>query len=454
MKKRDTQWKCDIYRINMERKSEIDKQSERRMELKKHVAVIHSSNKLSLLQRKIANALLFHAYPYLQERDEHSIQIAKLCKLIGYDSNDHKLIKKALVNLLSTVLEWNLVDGERLDKEGVWNASSIIADASIDGSICTYSYSNKMKKLLYRPNMYGRLDMHVQAKFQSSYGLALYENCNRFQDIGQTPWFALDKFRKLMGVDESKYKIFRDFKTRVLDKAVEEVNKNSHLVIKPQLRKQNRKVIAIQFSIKTQIVQLGDDVKTKASHQQSTLSEILKTNYGFSGKQISQITTAYAEGYIREKINLIETSISFRNGKIKNLAKYLLSALQDDYQLPKKTAQLINSVESEVKKNRVNNINDNEKKMQFRRYQDNELFKSFNGLSDKPRTKLLKKFEKFLTGMYQIIYNKDGLKNILVQDQLCEFLRQIKHPLINKLPGYEIWEEKFKNILNSDCSGF
>src|SRR5690349_13402545 len=99
-------------------------ENKKTLELKKHVAAIHSSNKLSLLQRKIANALLFNAYEELLDKDEHQIHIPTLCNLIGYDSNDHKTIKKALVNLLATVIEWNLVDGNKLDKEGVWNASS------------------------------------------------------------------------------------------------------------------------------------------------------------------------------------------------------------------------------------------------------------------------------------------------------------------------------------------
>lgn len=227
----------------------METNDKKQRELKKHVAVIHSTNKLTLVQRKIANALLFNAYDKLLVKEEHEIHITTLCNIIGYDSKDYKTIKKALLNLLATVLEWNLVDGERLDSEGIWNASSIIADASINGPICTYSYSNKMKKLLYRPNIYGRLDMAVQAKFQSSYGLALYENCNRFQDIGQTPCFSMDTFRKLMGVDEHKYKIFRDFKSRVLNKAIEEVNKYSPIQISPLLKRRGRQVISIQFII-------------------------------------------------------------------------------------------------------------------------------------------------------------------------------------------------------------
>ena len=75
------------------------------LELKKHVAIIHSNNKLTLLQRKIANALLFNAYKDLLDKDEHIIHIVKLCELIGYVSNDHKTIKKALINPVTYILQ-------------------------------------------------------------------------------------------------------------------------------------------------------------------------------------------------------------------------------------------------------------------------------------------------------------------------------------------------------------
>lgn len=411
-------------------------QSKKILELKKHVAVIHSSNKLSLLQRKIANALLYNAYEALQEAEEHTIHVARLCELIGYDSNDHKSIKRALVNLLSTVLEWNLVDGERLDTEGIWNASSIIADASIDGAVCTYSYSNKMRKLLYRPNMYGRLDMIVQARFQSGYGLALYENCNRFQDIGQTPWFNIAKFRKLMGVEDSKYKIFRDFKTRVLDKAVEEVNKYSSLVISPQLRKQNRQVTSIQFLIKKSNVISINCSQDNGVIEGTKLPDILKLQFGFSSKQIVESMEQYEEKYIREKIDLVQASASFKNGKVKNLARYLLSALRDDYQPNKKSKDLDadknehSGQYEEQKKMRE----DQEERTQFLRNQNKQLLALIDGQSEAEKIIILKEFEKYLGNtMYRDIFLRDGLTNVLVQDQLCQYLRQINHPLVGRL---------------------
>src|SRR3990167_2453959 len=376
----------------------VDKK--KNLELKKHVGAIHSSNKLSLLQRKIANALLFNAYDELLNKDEHIIHVATLCKLIGYDSNDHKTIKKALVNLLATVIEWNLVDGDKLNTDGVWNASSIIADASIDGPLCTYSYSNKMKKLLYRPELYGRLNMIVQAKFQSSYGLALYENCIRYQDIKQTPWFDITQFRKLMGIEDGQYKIFRDFKHRVLDKAIEEVNKYSPIFVTPQFQKQKRQVTSIQFLInktKNALLAIKENNSEKAS-----LSITLKLKFGLSKKQIEDIISAYEEDYILQKMAIVESSTSFQKGKIGNLAKYLISAIKEDYQFTKssKTVERVLS-ENTTGQDKQKKFDQNSRE-EYRRYLTHGIVVLFNKKSKLVQKNILSEFEKQLgKGIYR-----------------------------------------------------
>lgn len=403
------------------------------LELKKHVAVIHSSSKITLLQRKIANALLYNAYDYLDKRDEHQIQIKALCELIGYDSNDHRSIKNALVNLLSTVIEWNLMNDKQQTQDGVWNASSIIADASIDGPVCTYSYSNKMRKLLYRPYIYGRLDMQVQSRFQSSYGLALYENCNRYQDIGHTPWFEIPKFRKLMGVEEFKYSVFRDFKQRVLNKAVDEVNKYAPIQISLQLRKQNRKVVAIQFLINR------DDTPSPVLLSPTKQQEVINTlasRFNLSPKQITMVMNKYELAYIQEKMQLVEISPSFKNGLIHNIAKYLLCALKDDYKQPKKSI-IVQRATPERKINALVELNNRE---QYRRYQDEQALALFNFYPKNKRKRTISEFESFLgKSIYHDLYLRDGLKNILIRDQLAKYLLLYKEDIISKIMTYQQW---------------
>ncbi|MDR3477314.1 MAG: replication initiation protein [Gammaproteobacteria bacterium] len=426
-------------------------EKEKSLELKKHVAAIHSSNKLSLVQRKIANALLFNAYDELLIKEEHQIHIKTLCNLIGYDSHDYKTIKKALVNLLSTVIEWNLVDGNKLDKEGVWNASSIIADASIDGPVCTYSYSNKMKKLLYTPELYGRLNMMVQAKFQSSYGLALYENCIRYQNIEQTPWFDISQFRKLMGIEEGKYTVFRDFKRRVLDKAMEEVNKYSPLHVTSKVQKQGRAVVAIQFGIKYANELTADQDRTESD---LTLSQQLKDHFGFSKNQLEETLSNYEEKYILEKISIIETSPSFVKGKIVNVAKYLLSALEEDYQPAKSSKDVIRAKveKAEAAKPEKAKKQDEVSLADYRRYQEKEIIGNFNKQSVAAKKKTLKEFEQFLgKSLYRDIYARDGLSNVLVLDQLCDFIRSTRPKLIASIKSFAEFSEK-SNVISEQES--
>lgn len=394
------------------------------LELKKHVATIHSSNKLSLVQRKISNALLYNAYNDLLEKEEHSIHILTLCNLIGYDSKDFKAIKRALVELLSTVIEWNIVDGNKLTGEdiGQWSASSIIADASIDGPICTYSYSNKMKRLLYRPELYGRLNMAVQCKFKSSYGLALYENCIRYQDIGQTPWFDMAKFRRLMGVGEETYKKFRDFKSRVLSKAIEEVNAYSSITIQPQLRKQGRQPISIQFLITKNMI--GSD----AHKDETNLFAALRNRFSFSKKQALEVLENYQPEYILKKIQLIESSNSYQQGKIKNLAKYLLSAITEDYQ----------PIKSSIKEAKINlgnkELEDNERKRiveriksKYAKYKEQLIDAALNKLENTEKEKFMDRFfaehEEYIRTTIKIQRKKYSLDNITESPQIKVAIR-------------------------------
>lgn len=418
------------------------REKSRSLELKKHVAVIHSSNRLTLLQRKIANALLYNAYATLLTHDEHAINIGLLCQLIGYNSNDHKTIKRALINLLSTVLEWNLVDGNRLDTGGVWNASSIIADASIDGAVCTYSYSNKMRKLLYRPDIYAKIDMEIQARFHSSYGLALYENCNRFHAVGKTPWFVLEKFRKLMGIEGKKYAIFRDFKNRVIDIATREVNDCSPIIIEPMFKKENRRVVSIRFLVRHKTNTANHELhKFNGESNKDILHK-----FGFCGDEIPELISRYGETYIHEKILLVHGSQSYGSGRIRNPKQYLLTALEKDYRTGQQKGEpisgpVVNEYEDVSARRKKNELAD-----AYHRALHAYIMETTNKLPAAVLTELEAEFSKYMfkeaRGVYQDIYLKEGRKNPLVEYQFCLFVRQKKPAIYRGFTEIEKWIEK------------
>lgn len=415
------------------------------LELKKHVGLIHSTNKLTLLERKIANALLYNAYENLLTQNEHNIHIPSLCTLIGYNSKDYKTIKQSLISLISTVLEWNLVDRGKIEAEGVWMASSMLADARIEGPLCTYSYSNRMRELCYYPEFYGRLNMDVLAQFKSTYGLALYENCIRYQGITQTPWFDFATYRKLMGVERGKYEIFRDLNKRVIKPSVTEVNNLSSIVVQPEIKKQGRAVIAIRFLIKKNFDK-GAISQIQHHELEKTMIQRLVEDYGFSSKRANDIINQYSEKYLLQKMVLVESSASYLNGKIKHLSQYLEKALTEDYQPPKSSNDNLEKLRIKREKDAAIGKLHEENMQRYRYYQNKHLPELLNTLSDKKKALVEKKFNNYISStLYYGVYVKEGLNNSLVRDRFGDFLRETSSELLASLLSFEEFIKKNKD---------
>lgn len=375
--------------------------SESKRELKKHAATIHCSNSLSLLQRKVSNALLYHAYKELLVKEEHEITVKQLCRLIGYQGNNHAVIKEALKELISTVIEWNIVN----DATGTenWTASSILASVSLEGPLCYYAYSPRMKQLLHSPSMFGKIDLVIQSRFRSSYGLALYENCIRYRGLPNTKWFEMDLLKKLMGIAPGTYDIFRDFKRRVLDKAIDEVNMYSDLLVEADYQKEGRKVARVRFKLKerakrqrlgTSTEQQGKLIVDELGQLKSTLIE----QFGLTAPQLKQVIAEYEVPYIQDKIKLIEASRPYKQGKVENLPAYLISALKNDYKAgKKKAAEVINihDVKLEIELADVKRRME-EMRQRYQQYREDEIHAALDSLPAAQKDMLMSDFYDFV----------------------------------------------------------
>lgn len=390
----------------------------------KHNAAIHCSNSLSLLQRKISNALLYHAYENLMINEIHEIEMAYLCRLIGYSGHNYAAIKEAFKQLISTVIEWNLVDDMSEDED--WSASSLLASVRIKGNKCYYEYSHRLKQLFFEPSIYSKINMVVQSKFKSNYGLALYENTVRYRKLQFSKWFDIALFRKLMGIPDEKYQVFRDFKKRVLDKSVEEVNKYSDIFVELELSRQGKKVVKVRFKIKER------KKRTKFTAHQTQITKqalsydiekCLLKEFGFSVKQVAELVTQYDEKYIQEKINLVKSSASFQLGKIKHLSKYLQKALADNFQciaVKKQSLDQVNKNHDEKEKAPTIQILPNETEQKAL---EKTCLTCFYQLDIKTQASILDGFEIFLSSTaYHDTYLQSGLTDPLITMQFVIYL--------------------------------
>jgi hypothetical protein len=242
-------------------------------ELKKHVATVHVSGELSLLERKIVNVLLLNAFDDLLTKKRHALPVGILCTMLGFDSKNHDALKRALLKVMSTPISFDLLhDAGKTD----WEASPLIAYAGIKNGLCSYEYSDWLAGKLANPDIYTLININVQRQFSGGYALALYENCLRFKRTGSTGWISVETWRRLLGADASMYDEFKHFSAEVIKKAVKEINQVSNIIVTPEYKREARRVVQIRFLVEDNPQKSMYDNQEDEEHKSIRESETFK----------------------------------------------------------------------------------------------------------------------------------------------------------------------------------
>lgn len=291
--------------------------------VKKHVAAIHVSGKLTLLQRKLSNVLLLNAYDTLTQQQKFQIDARTLCMLVGYNSNDFDTLKQSLRGLAETVAEWDMLDASGKQE---WGVSSLLSYAKLKDGICEYAYSPALAEKLADPKVFALINLNIQRKFTSGHALALYENCYRFHRTGSTGWWPLETFRRLMGVADSEYyESYKHLNAKIIKPSVSEINRSSNILVAPEVRKRGRAVSDIRFTIQKNPQLSILDLDDGAGLRRAPVYDRLRA-MGISDRLARQWLTEHGETTIQSKLDYV----AGQDG-VKSPERYLAAALRDDY---------------------------------------------------------------------------------------------------------------------------
>ena len=123
------------------------------------------------------------------------------------------------------------------------------------------------------------------ATMTSNYSVRLYELLVQWKQAKKTPMFELQEFRGQLGVEDDEYKAMSNFKIRVLDLAVEEINEKSDLNINYSQKKKGRKIIGFTFTVHEKPKAKADVV----SKERDASTADMFTVDGLNDKQLGRI---------------------------------------------------------------------------------------------------------------------------------------------------------------------
>ncbi|MBK8455337.1 MAG: replication initiation protein [Thiofilum sp.] len=88
------------------------------------------------------------------------------------------------------------------------------------------------------------------SNLSSTYAIRLYELLIQWRSAGKTPIFEMREFKSRLGVEEKEYIRMSDFKKRVLDLAIEQINENTDITASYEQHKAGRVITGFSFTFK------------------------------------------------------------------------------------------------------------------------------------------------------------------------------------------------------------
>lgn len=218
------------------------------------LAIVPKSTRITTLGRKSYNVLLFHAQDQGLERDVFRAPLERIIKGLDFDSNDHALIKKHLRAMVSTTVEWQ---SPTTGEGSSWNVSGLLAHARLykeRGQVwIEWSYAVNLKQELLQPTVFARLRLEVISQLRTHAGVALYEICTRYKEIGRTARQPWRWWQPVLSGNPPSERLarqeYRIFKRDTLKPAIAEINAVTDIEIELVEHKQGRFVDELQFHI-------------------------------------------------------------------------------------------------------------------------------------------------------------------------------------------------------------
>ena len=187
----------------------------------------------------------------------------------------YRSLKSACESLYESEFVWTDKDAKGRDKI---NKSRFVQRASYceGGGYVEVMFGNDVIPLITRlSEQYTEYELKQIKDLNSTYALRIFEILMQWFSVGKTPPITIENLRTRLGIEEHQYKTMGNFKSRVLDHAIKEINDNTNITAAYEQHKEGRRIVGFTFKFKTK-TKLKKEVESKGDSNTSDMLSSLK----------------------------------------------------------------------------------------------------------------------------------------------------------------------------------
>jgi len=231
----------------------------------KHNNLIQKSRyELSAQEQKIVLYLITKIKPDDNELDLYEFNIKEFCEVCGIDATsggNYFLLKEIIFKLATKIVCVTLDNGYetlvRWIERPYINRRSGAIKIKLDELMRPYLL--QLQKHFTAYNLYYTLAM------KSKYSIRIYEILKSYENLSEYT-FEIDALKKMLCAE--KYEMYKDFRVKVLDIAVKEINDYGDISVTYSVTKKGKKIDKIKFKIKPK-TEIKERVETFKKIEQS-----------------------------------------------------------------------------------------------------------------------------------------------------------------------------------------
>lgn len=302
------------------------------------IAIRPKRGRLTLLSRRIYNALLYHSQKQGVDEPEYRLALSELIGDARFNSNNTELLKSHLRDMQATTIEWS-TSSSTLKR---WVSSQLLGTVTIEeqgrGRPCmvTWRYPDEIKERLVKPHQYTRVLLEMSSQMRSYSAAVLYEigaryltSPGRLSMREDVMWWAA----VLTGRSDIKEVDYRFLKRDVINKALAEIDALCEdFGLELIEHKRGRKIEEIQFRVVPKLQQrLGDiDAPNRNVFDLEIVGRLI--SLGIKQDEAQDLYATTDEGQIRATLDHLDQRL--RNNSmpaLKSPAAYFKDALKKGY---------------------------------------------------------------------------------------------------------------------------